>query len=95
MDLLLERSYQQPLTEPIEWLSTPQGARRLTIHGGFDRGPLAEVIPGIDLLLPLDNVPQALVQALARSKNEVAQVTFGEPNPVTLLFPELKSCPLN
>ncbi len=98
MDLLLERFHGQPLTKPIEWLSTPQGARQLTIHAGCDRSLLAETVPAFDLLPTPATGQQGFVEPLARPRrdsHDVAGVTFGKPNPVTLLFAELISCPLN
>ncbi len=98
MDLLLESFQGQPLIKPLDWLSTPQGARQLTIHAGCDRSLLAETVPAFNLLPTPATGQQVFVKPLARARREshdVAGVTFGKPNPVTLLFAELKSCPLN
>ena len=71
----------------------------MTIHAGCDLGLLARVLPVFDLPMPLAEGRRVFVGTLVRpakqSDDLPMRVIFGEPNPVTLLFPELKPCPSN
>jgi len=64
----------------------------MTIHAGCDLGLLARVLPAFDLPMLLAEGQRVFVGTPVRpskqSDDPAMRVIFGEPNPVTLLFPE-------